>query len=241
MRYEESGEDASAKYAMTGTNPEGSITLSKTLVPLYLAQHCKTVDEALALLPEINITAGIAQPYGCLMADATGHCGLLEIAGNTYYWTDMQQLNTNFFIAEEPAAIEEYPLGFGRYELMEKETGGVESVKDMMEMMKRVAFFSFYTPNTCAFAITSDLVDVSKGWSYAYVTDEKNKAEMDEYIAFEEERAAAMSPEDIRNDGDIFATMYREAVDLTSREIYITFFDFDGNEDILQLKISESG
>lgn len=70
----------------TGTNPDAEVSMSFPALVRYLGERCATVDEAVELAKSLNVYGMITDHLnwcgGYLIADASGHYGVLELVNN---------------------------------------------------------------------------------------------------------------------------------------------------------------
>ncbi len=147
--------------ASTGTNPDADVSISFPALVRYLGERCANVDEAVELASNVNVY-GMMNDHlnwcgGYLMADASGHFGVLELVDNKLIWIDGQNCQTNFYINDEYKDKATIGPGIGRYELLESKIDEVENEDDMCELIKLVRYTQIRDPYNCPFDPSTEL------------------------------------------------------------------------------------
>ena len=150
----------------TGTNPDANVSLSFPALVRYLGERCATVDEALELANSLNVygmsNGKVNWGGGYLMADATGHYGILELVDNKLIWTDGQNCQANFYINDEYKDKAILGSGTGRYELLRSEIDSVKSEDDMATLIKKVRYTQMLDPYNSLFDPRSEVGGVGE-------------------------------------------------------------------------------
>lgn len=86
---------------------EGPDCLSASLVVRFVLDNCATVDEALELMNSYKIVtdkkfADLKYDIHWLISDATGACGVIEMADGKLIFTEGEHIMTNFYITQLP-------------------------------------------------------------------------------------------------------------------------------------------
>ncbi len=171
MRTDEYDKDGKSIFACSGTRSakglQSELRLSAMLLPFFLAERCKNVDEALDYVKNrldlYTPAPGTAMPWNLcyIMADASGKYGLLEIAQNEVRFTqggmpkqcdsgtlEMRDgsAQANFYIDPGFAAQQRMKIGLGRYASVRKGWAGVETEADAFALMSSITYFQSYFP-----------------------------------------------------------------------------------------------
>ena len=171
MRTDEYDANGKSVFACSGTRSgkglQSERRISAMLLPFFLVERCKNVDEALDYVKNrLDIytpTPGTAMPWNLcfMMADASGKYGLLEIAQNEVRFTqggmpgqsdsgktDMKDgsAQANFYIDPGFAAQQRMKIGLGRYDTVKKGWAGVETEADAFNLMSSITYFQSYFP-----------------------------------------------------------------------------------------------
>ena len=159
------------------------------------------------------------------MADAEGNYGLLEIVNNEVIWHDKQAIQTNFYIAEEYRAVEDYQSGLGRYEVLANGLDAVETKKDMYNLISKVLYSQSYDRENSQFNILTEYVDLKPEWTTDYVLDSANEAEMSEYINAVSQYFHTKTRAEIAESGSYWETIFTIVADTTNKTFYVNFFE----------------
>ena len=223
-----SGED---KFTCSGTNPDSDTRVYMVLLPRYIGEHCATVDEALEYVKTLNIftmEGGIDAWNFCFMlADATGHYGLMEFAQNKIIWHEGQQAQTNFYIDKDMAAIEEYKCGIGRYETVIKGIDSVQSKEDMLALMNKVTYHQMYSPETCQYDPRSEFIATYPHWTYDYVMAKENQEEVMSVMKSISECVSAMTRQEKQDKNSMWESIFTEIADCNEKTLFVRFFEDD--------------
>lgn len=238
MRKAEFWPTGDPKFYCPGTNPAAKQSVCLFELPRYIGEHCATVDEALAYVDTLNVYGrSNSWGYSFMIADATGHYGVLEFGMNRPIWTEGQQAQTNFFINEDLAAIQELKVGVGRYDQVMDGIDAVDSEAELFSLMDSVSFFQFYSPDTCGFDLRSEAVGVEPYATYDVVMDEKNQDYIMEEVYKLGDRATSMSRQEQRDANEFWESAFTEVVNCNARTITVRFFEDD--DMILKLGFDE--
>lgn len=158
MRHGELNEDGSSRFSCSGTNPDSDERVHVFMLPRYVGEHCATVEEALEYVKTLDLyTKDGYWNYCFMIADATGRYGVLEIAQNKLYWNEGANAQANFYVTPELNAIQDFKIGLGRYETVTNGIKDVTNEDDMLDLMKKVNYYNYYSPEICSFDIRSEL------------------------------------------------------------------------------------
>lgn len=230
MRNGEAWPTGEGKFICSGTNPDSEKRVFVAALPRFIGERCATVEEALAYVETLNIytqTEPTAWNFCCMMADATGRYGLLEVACNRVVWHEGQRAQANFYIAEEFAAIEELGAGYGRYEAVTSGVDAVQNEDDMLALMKKATYFQMYTPEICNFNYLTEYVGTKPWWTDSFVLDDANR----EVIEKEHTRicgdVAAMTREQRADRNVYWESTFTEVANCNARTLFVRFFEND--------------
>ena len=229
MRTDEYYDDGTSKFGSSGTNPDSDTRIAMSILPTYLTTHAKNIPEALELIDTLDVysldSESLSWPFAYMMADAEGNYGLLEIVNNEVIWHDKQAIQTNFYIAEEYRAIEDYQSGLGRYEVLANGLDAVETKKDMYNLISKVLYSQSYDRENSQFNILTEYVDLKPEWTTDYVLDSANEAEMSEYINAISQDFHTKSRAEIAESGSYWETIFTIVADATNKTFYVNFFE----------------
>lgn len=144
MRPYEEGIDGIFIELCSGTNP-GKTRLFIRQLPYYIASRCATVDEAVALLDELDIYNYLGEGQKSwnrcfLIGDTTGNYGLIEFGDNKVIYTPHQHFQTNFYIAEDFQKKSQFGAGYGRAQVIQDNYDGLRTEKDIMELTSSIYY-----------------------------------------------------------------------------------------------------
>ncbi len=144
MRPYEEGIDGTLIELCPGTNPDKTRLFIRQL-PYYLASRCATVNEAVAMLDELDIYNYLGEGQKSwnrcfLIGDTTGNYGLIEFGDNKAVFTPQQHFQANFYIAEDFGRKSQFGAGYGRAKVIEDNYDQISSEKDIMELMNRIYY-----------------------------------------------------------------------------------------------------
>lgn len=238
MRTGEFNEDGSLKYGCPGTKPEGAvIRIPSMLLPRYLAENCKNVDECLDAIKQIDIytdtNKNLSWNFCFLLSDKSGKYGLLEIAKNTISWLPGQQAQTNFYITPEFAKDELYKCGIGRYETLLNEIDDVNNEIELFNLMDKVSYFQIYSDNP-KFDPRSEYAGVEESWDINYVLDEKNKQVVQDRINKNINIIKNLNRDELKDKNLYWESVFTLVANCNKKEINVRFFEDDNKILILQ-------
>ena len=228
MRYGEFWPNGEPKFCCSGTNPDSDTDVYMFTLSRYIGEHCASVDEAIEYVKTLNVYSQNGYWNYCfILADATGHYGLLEFAMNEVIWHDMQQAQANFYIDPLLQEIEQYRAGVGRYDAVMAGIDAVESEEDMFNLMDSVSYFQFYDYKNCKFDWRSENVG-----ALAFAT---NDVVMDDYFKeYLESSMEAMSLEvkskdrqQLRDANEYWESAFTEVINCNKRTLFVRFFEDD--------------
>ena len=248
MRNDEYWATGKNKFGCSGTKPGAETRICSCVLPQYLGQRCATVDEAINLVNELDIysmnSEDLAWDFCFMMADATGHYGLMEIANNKVVWLDGQQAQTNFYINEEFAKNEELKCGVGRYETVMAGIDAVQTQDDMYNLISSVSYSQRYLPETSVFDVRSEFVGIYDNWTYDYVMKEENREEVMSTINGFGEKFSNYTRQELQDKNAYWESTFTEVVDPAEKTIRVRLFEnesmmykitFDGIKKITEI------
>lgn len=238
MRYPEFWVSGDSRFACSGTNPGASVRVYAQAVGRYIAEHCANVDEAVEYVNTLDIFTGSTKNswnYCYLIADASGRCGVLEIAGNKAVWLDGAQCQTNFYLDEELSAIEEYKCGLGRYDYLNEHIGEVTNADELYSLMDQVSYFRLYSED-CPYDVDSELVGAYPHWTNAYMADEAHRAEIDEVVAYYRETVGTYDEQTLRDRGASWLSVFTTVANCTEKTMRVRFFEDDAKVSALSVE-----
>lgn len=235
MRSAELWTNGESKFACSGTNESAAERVNTQCLGRYIADHCADVDEAIEYVNSLNLYTGNTKDswnYCFILADASGHYGLLEIADNRVIWHDYQPCQTNFYIDEKLAAKEELKCGLGRYDYLMSHINSVQSESDMHNLMDAVSYFSMYSPD-CLYDNTSEFVGTYPWWTNEYMEKEENKEEINATISALCELVGAYDLQTLRNRGTSWLSVFTTVANCTDKTLHVRFFEDESKVAVL--------
>lgn len=230
MRNGETWPTGDGKFICSGTNPDAEQRVFVASLPRFIGERCATVEEALAYVETLNIytqTDPAAWNFCCMMADATGRYGLLEVACNRAVWHEGQRAQANFYIDKEFASIEELGAGYGRYEVVTSGIDAVQSEADMYALMDDASYFQMYTPETCRYDYCSEFVGTNPWWTTSFVLDEENRGLIEKEITRISGEVSAMTREERADRNVYWESTFTEVANCNARTLFVRFFEDD--------------
>lgn len=232
--YDESGK---LMWVNNGTNPDSKINIVNLCLPQYLAERCRNVDEAVKLAGEINICSFVGQGmdsnYAFLMADAGGHCGILEVMDDKVYWLDGQPVNTNFYLEEEYAENSHFGQGQGRFNAATEALPNIRNMEDMKDLMIEMFYYQSVFPDICKYDCRYEFTHEGNDWTVEDLENPDNEEEVFAYIKNLGELTKGKSRSEIAENGEYFETVYTNLVDCTDRTF--TIFTHENPDNIITI------
>lgn len=132
------------QFICLGTNP-GALRVCSICLPFMVASHCATVDEALAYMREfldiytlIDDTAASGWNLCCMIGDAGGNYGLIEIANDEIKFLPQQHGQGNYYIFPEFNSTSREQSGYGRLQFGLERIHKIQTEAQMAAMMEKV-------------------------------------------------------------------------------------------------------
>ena len=231
MRSGEVFPDGSSKFGCTGTNPDAAISVSAGCLPRYLIERCATVEEALAYAKELNLYTAQNNPaawnFCFLMADASGHHGVLEVASNQLFWHESAPVQTNFYLEPELYAREELRCGLGRYETVIKKLSSVQNEADMYALIRSVSYFQIYSPDKCRFDWRSEFAGLDDFYSFSELTDDTRREEIQAAVVSRFGYIPTLPREKIMDMNACWESTFSEVINCNEKTLMVRFFEDD--------------
>lgn len=230
MRNGEFWPTGETKYSCKGTNPSAERSVYMFELPRYIGEHCATVDEAIDYVHTLNVYSKEGYWNYCfIMADATGHYGLLEFAADAVIWNDYQPCQTNFYINELANYVEELKCGVGRYENLMAGIGNVKNEDDMFNLMDSVTYYQVYDPYNCNFDPRSENVGVLPFATNDVLMLDEYKEDI--YAAINEigKEVRSMSRQEQQNKNEYWESSFTEVINCNKKTLKVRFFE-DNNK-----------
>ena len=228
MRNGEFWPTGDAKFSCKGTNPDSNERVYMFEIPRYVGEHCATVDEAIEYINTLDVYSKEGYWNYCfLIADATGHYGVMEFANDSAIWHDYQPAQTNFYIDEELNSIEELKCGVGRYNLLMENIDSVNSEDDMFNLMNRVTYYQVYDVDNCEFDWRSEDVGVLPFASYDFVTAEEYQEAIYEAAKLNGQQIRSMTREQQQVQNEYWESSFTEVINCNERTLFVRFFEND--------------
>ena len=224
LREDEYWANGTDKYISSGTNPDAKKSVFLFELPIYVGLNCANVDEALEYINSLNLYT-YGESYSFMLADASGHYGLLEVAKNKVVWNENQTCQTNFYVSPEFNEISELKIGCGRYNYIMEHIDRVKTKDDMFNLMKDLSYSDLYRYPKCKFDPISELTGMKDNWTYDYVTAEENQKEMTDYLEYLRKSFSGLSEQKKRDSGSIYESVFTNIVDCNNKTISIRFFE----------------
>ena len=226
MRNGEFWPTGDSKFSCSGTNPESKQRVYMFELPRYISEHCATVDEAIEYVKTLNVYSKDGYWNYCfLLADATGHYGLLEFAIDQVIWHDYQPCQTNFYIDDDVRSIEDLKCGIGRYDYLMEHIDEVENETDMFNLMDDVSYYQVYDPSTSKFDVISEDVGVLPFASYDFLIE--NRDYVIELMQLYGDQVTAMTRQQQQKENTYWESSFTEVVNCNYRTLYVRFFEDD--------------
>ena len=226
MRYGECWPTGDAKFSCAGTNPDSDERVYMFELCRYIGEHCATVDEALEYVKTLNIYSQDGYWNYCfILADATGHYGLLEFGMDEIFWTDYQHAQANFYVNEELAELQTLKCGVGRYELLMNGIDAVQSEEDMYDLIRQVSYSQVYDPSTCPFDTLSENVGAYPFATYDFVTDPEVSDFVIELEQLKGDYVRNLSREEKEFANEFWESTFTEVINCNERTLFVRFFE----------------
>ncbi len=236
MRNGESWATGEDKYSCQGTDPNSDTKVYMFSVGRYIGEHCATVDEAIEYVKTLDVYSKQGYWNYCfLLADATGHYGVLEFAMDEMFWNDYAPAQTNFYVDAFMNSFEELKCGVGRYNVLMAGIDEVSNEEEMFNLMDQVTYYQVYDPYSCKFDTRSENVGILPYATYAFTMDEANKDFVLTCSALNGHEVISLTREEQQNANSYWESSFTEVVNCNERTILVRFFEND--EKVIKLSL----
>ena len=232
MREGEVWPTGETKFGCAGTNPDGDERIYLFSLPMYIGMNCATVDEALEYVKTLDIYSMYgnemdANTYCFILADKTGHYGLLEFGKDKIYWDEGQQAQANFFVNEELAKDQLLKAGVGRYNKVMAGIDKVQTEKEMFNLMDSVSYYQTYFPDKCQFDNRSEFIGLLPQWTTDVMMDDAYKDKIEAVVTDTGDYLNSLSRQEIRDLSFFWESIFTEVANCNNRTIDIRFYEDD--------------
>lgn len=236
MRNAESWPTGEPKFSCPGTNPDSKERVYISELTRYIGDHCATVDEALEYVKTLNLYTQDGYWNFCfLIADATGHYGVLEIANNEIIWNDYAPAQTNFYLNEKFSSIQEYGTGQGRYKTVIEGIKDVETEEEMFTLIDKTSYFQFYDFENCEYDYRYELVAITPELTSSFVENEKNRELIEGIITEYSKPIKSMTRQQLQDANEYWESTFTEVINCNNKTIFVRFFEDDSKTMMLSL------
>ena len=242
MRNGETWPTGETKFGCSGTNPSSKERVYLFELSRYIGEHCANVDEALEYVKTLDIYSMYGHEmhsdnYCFMLADESGHYGVLEFAMNKMFWHEGQCAQANFYIDENLSKIQSLKTGNGRYNKVMEGVSSVKTKEDMFNLIDSVSYYQAYFPDKCQFDNRSEFVGTLPYWTYDYLmsgTSDMIK-EFETIVGYIGKYLKTKTRQEIRDMNYFWESVFTEVVDCNKREIFVRFYE--DNSKTLLLKV----
>lgn len=133
------------RFFCQGTNPENPLRVCTLSLPFLVASHCATVPEALEYIRRhLNLYTLVDESVACgwnlccMIGDAKGNYGLLEIAQDEVRFLPQQHGQGNYYLFPAYNCLSRDQSGYGRLQFGLERIDKVQSEKQMTHLMEQV-------------------------------------------------------------------------------------------------------
>lgn len=133
------------QFICLGTNPSASIRVSTVCLPFLVTSNCATVEEALKFMRnELNLYTLLDETIAsgwnlcCMIGDATGTYGLIEIANDEIKFLPEQHGQGNYYIYPEYNSTSREQSGYGRLQFGLERIDTIQTESQMAAMMDAI-------------------------------------------------------------------------------------------------------
>lgn len=227
-----------------GTNPSANISVNTLMLTRYILDRCATVEEAIDEIRRINIYSNPSNEYHFMIADES-ETVVIEFYNNSVQICRNEEVMTNFYLRRfdgntstatyksetfnpNTTRLTLHANGVERYDILKNGKENVDTVEDMLSLMKSVHYTKMYKRSTNPFWYSEYNEDDLTIKSTAIEYDEK----INSYINAYENRS--------RNKGTNYGTwqtihtsvydIYKKSLIICCQENYDKCFTFDLNE-----------
>lgn len=132
------------QFICFGTNPSAPIRVCTYSIPFMVAANCATVKEALEYLHTLDlytlVDKSVASGWNlcCMIGDATGSYGLIEIAHDEIKFLPMQHGQGNYYIYPEFNSTSRNQSGYGRLQFGLERIDKIQTDDQMADIMNKI-------------------------------------------------------------------------------------------------------
>lgn len=134
-----------SQFYCTGTNPSCPTRICTLSLPFVVTSHCATVEEALWFMRNkldlytlVDETVASGWNLCCMIGDAFGNFGLIEIANNEIKYLPRQHGQGNYYIYPEYNCISRDQSGYGRLQFGLERIQKIQTEAQMAQLMEQV-------------------------------------------------------------------------------------------------------
>ena len=230
MRNGETWPTGETKFGIDGTNPKSNKRVYLFELSRYIGENCATVNEAIEYVKTLDIYSMFGHEihsdnYCFMIADATGHYGVMEFASNRIIWHEGQQAQANFYLDKDLFAIQTLKAGVGRYNTVMEGIKDVKTKEDMFNLMDKVSYFQTYFPDKCQFDNRSEFTGFVPYWTYDYLMNEINEEDFKSMVRYAQKYLESVSIEELRNLNEFWQSIFTEVVDCNQRTLFVRFYE----------------
>lgn len=132
------------QFICFGTNPGAEIRVGTYSIPFLVASNCATVKEAIEYLNTLDlytlVDKTIASGWNlcCMIGDAKGHYGLIEIAHEEIKYLPQQHGQGNYYIYPEFNCTSRNQSGYGRLQFGLERIDEIQNDNAMANIMEKI-------------------------------------------------------------------------------------------------------
>ena len=228
MRNGEFWPTGESKFSCKGTNPNSDTRVYMFEIARYVGEHCVTVDEAVEYVKTLNVYSKDGYWNYCfLIADASGHYGVLEFVNDYVIWNDYQPAQTNFYVNKLANYAEELKCGKGRYDVLMNGIDKVQTEEDMFELMDSVTYYQVYDPYNCNFDPRSENVGVMPFATYDMIMQDEYKEIIYEAINVVGKEVLSLTRQQQQDKNEYWESSFTEVINCNERTLFVRFFEDD--------------
>ncbi len=220
----------------TGTNPGAKERMSWMALCRFLAERCANVEEAVALAQTVDVHNAKTETFdwggALLLADASGHFGILELVDNRLIWVDGQRAHANFYVNDEYRNRTLFQCGKGRYDVLMAGIDAVKTEEDMARLIYKVRFSQLLDPDTSEFDPRSDFEEIDPEMYHEAgihttqdALSEENRDKMTEIMRKIGQRERAKTPEQLKAEGTQWLSAFQTVANCNEGTLRVRFFE----------------
>lgn len=133
------------QFICSGTNPRSRMRICTISLPFVVTSHCATVEEALQFMrSRLDLYTIVDDSFAscwnlcCMIGDARGNYGLIEIANNEIKYLPQQHGQGNYYIYPEYNSTSRNQSGYGRLQFGLERINKIQNDRQMAELMEEV-------------------------------------------------------------------------------------------------------